>query len=49
MENFKVCQKSAEVLCTICGQELTCKCLLNVCHDDHDDENGDNDDDLHMR
>ena len=31
--DFQVCRKSDEVLCTICGQELTCKCLLNVCPD----------------
>ena len=38
-----------DVLCTVCGQELTCKCLLNVCHEYHDGENGDDDDEVYMR
>ena len=44
-----VCRKTDEVLCTVCGQELTCKCLLNVCHDYQDGENGDDDDEVYMR
>ena len=43
--NFQVCRKSDEVLCTICGQELTCKCLLNVCPDHTDSDDDDDDDD----
>ena len=31
--NFQVCRKSDEILCTICGKELSCKCLLNVSSD----------------
>ena len=55
--DFQVCRKSDEVLCTICGQELTCKCLLNVSprhdadNDDynhpHSDDNNDDDDHHH--
>lgn len=36
--NFQVCRKSDEILCTICGKELSCKCLLNVSSDRSCDE-----------
>lgn len=31
---MQVCRKSDEVLCPLCGQELTAKCLLKVCKSD---------------
>ena len=37
---MQVCRKSDEVLCPICGKELSCKCLLNVSsnQDDYRDD-----------